>query len=284
MKAIKRILQAQRNEITEHYIYNKLSLSTKEKHNKKILGKIANDELKHYNILKRHTKKEIKPNRLKIWKYYIISKLLGLTFGVKLMENGEKKAQISYATIGTADAKNIAQEEKEHEKKLIDMIDEERLKYVSSIVLGLNDALVELTGALAGFSLALQQTKLVAITGLITGIAASLSMGASEYLSTQSEGGQKNPLKASIYTTFAYVLTVMFLISPYLIFKNVYFALFITLLNAIIVILVFTFYISVAKDFSFKKRFWEMALVSLSVAAVSFGIGLLVRLFFNVEV
>jgi len=104
----------------------------------------------------------------------------------------------------------------------IDMIDEERLRYVGSMVLGLNDALVELTGALAGLTLALQNTRLVAMTGLITGVAGSLSMAASEYLSTKSEGGVKEPFRASVYTGFAYVLTVIFLILPYLLLIDLY--------------------------------------------------------------
>jgi VIT1/CCC1 family predicted Fe2+/Mn2+ transporter len=89
---------------------------------------------------------------------------------------------------------------KELSQKLISLIDEERLKYVSSMVLGLNDALVELTGALTGLTLALQNPRLIAIVGFITGIAASMSMAASEYLSTKQEDTEKNPLKASVYT------------------------------------------------------------------------------------
>ena len=73
----------------------------------------------------------------------------------------------------------------------------EPYRYTGSIVLGLNDALVELTGALAGLTLALQDTKLIALTGSITGIAAALSMGASEYLSTKSEDVDRSPVKAS---------------------------------------------------------------------------------------
>jgi VIT1/CCC1 family predicted Fe2+/Mn2+ transporter len=96
------------------------------------------------------------------------------------------------------------------------LLDEELLRYAGSIVLGLNDALVELTGALAGFTLALQNTRLIALTGLITGVAAALSMAASEYLSTRSEGGGRSPLRASLYTGTAYIITVFLLILPYL--------------------------------------------------------------------
>lgn len=282
----KRILIAQGNEITEHLIYNRLVQSTKDQHNKKILGKISADELKHYNFWKRYTNEEVKPDILNIWKYYLISRIFGITFGIKLMEKGEERAQITYEEISEVvpDAKTIIRDENEHEKQLINLIDEERLRYIGSVVLGLNDALVELTGVLAGLTLALQNSRLIAIAGLITGIAASLSMAASEYLSTKTEGNAKNPLKASVYTGSAYVLTVLFLIFPYLIFSNFYFSLAFTILNAIIVILIFTFYISVAKDIPFRKRFFEMVFISLGIAAISFGIGFLVRIFLNIEV
>jgi VIT1/CCC1 family predicted Fe2+/Mn2+ transporter len=143
---------------------------------------------------------------------------------------------------------------------------------------------VELTGALAGFTLALQDSRLIAMAGMITGIAASLSMGASEYLASKSEESVKKPLKSALYTGIAYIITVLFLVFPYLLFTNIYISLGIMIFDAIIVIIVFNFYISVAKDLSFWKRFSEMAILSLGVAAVSFAIGLLVRHFLGVEV
>ncbi len=281
-----RIVAAQKNEVTEHFIYDRLSKSTKDSYNKNVLKRISQDELRHYHFWKKYTKEDIKPDRYAMWKYYLISRLFGITFGIKLMERGEAGAQLAYEKIAKSipEAKRLEKEENEHEKRLISLIDEERLRYVGSMVLGLNDALVELTGALAGFTLALQHTRLVALTGLITGIAASLSMSASEYLSKKSEEGHKNPLKAALYTGLAYIITVFFLIFPYLIFKNVYLALGVTLVNAILVILIFTFYISIAKDLGFKKRFFEMAVISLGVAALTFSLGFIIRIAFNIEI
>jgi len=51
--------------------------------------------------------------------------------------------------------------------------------------------------------------------------------------------------------------------------------------NAIVVIFLFSFYISVAREISFRKRFLEMVLASLGVAALAFIIGLLARAFLN---
>jgi len=216
----------------------------------------------------------------------LISRVFGITFGLKLMESREEMAQVTYGEVSKSvrDARKVAEDEEEHEKELLCMIDEERLRYASSIVLGLNDALVELTGMLAGFTLALQKISLVATAGLISGIAASLSMGASSYLSARAEEGEKEPFKAAVYTTIAYLLTVFLLVMPYWILQNVYMALALTVFNAIVVIFVFTFYISVAKGISFKRRFLEMAFISLGVAALSFGIGFVVRVLLNIDV
>lgn len=280
------LLDFQKNEITEHYIYARLAEKTKNTKNKKVLQSISEDELRHYNIWKRYTKEDVKPRKLNIKKYVSISRLLGLTFGIKLMEKGEQKAQISYDQISLSipEAKKIMLDEEKHEKELIDLIDEERLRYVGSIVLGLNDALVELTGALAGFTFTLKNTKIIAVAGFVTGIAASLSMAASEYLSTKTEKNEKNPLKASVYTGFAYVLTVLFLIFPYFIFNKVYYALGLTLFNAIVVILLFTFYTSVAQDLNFRKRFSEMALISLGIAAITYIIGFVIQNYLRIGI
>jgi VIT1/CCC1 family predicted Fe2+/Mn2+ transporter len=280
------IVTAQRNEITEHMIYQKLSHSIKDPHNRRILQEIAREELEHYDFWKKHTGEEVKPYTLKIWVYFLISKLFGITFGVKLMERGEGQAQVVYEDISkyVPDAIRVAADEDRHERQLIDLIDEDRLKYVGSMVLGLNDALVELTGALAGLTLALQNTRLIAMAGFITGIAASLSMAASEYLSQKSEESSQDPLMASVYTGCAYVFTVLFLIFPYLLFTNYYFCLGFTLFNAIVVILVFTFYISIAKEVRFGTKFLEMTAISLGVAVLTFVIGFLVRILLHVDV
>lgn len=197
-ETLNEILTAQENEITEYFIYNKIASGTKNPHNREILLRLSKDELTHYNFWKEYSGKDVKPRKLKIWKYFLASKIFGLTFGVKLMENGEKKAQEVYENLSKKipDARSILKDEEEHEEELIALIDEERLRYVGSIVLGLNDALVELTGAIAGLTFVLQNTRLIALAGMITGVAASLSMASSEYLSTKMEG-DKSPFRAS---------------------------------------------------------------------------------------
>lgn len=282
----KKIILFQETEITEYHIYKRLAKRIKSVENAKILDAIAEDELRHYNGWKEYTKEEVQPRWFFVWFYYLVSMAFGFTFGVKLMEMGEEKAQVNYEAVSMAipEAAQFQAEEDKHEHQLIEMLDEERLQYAGSVVLGLNDALVELTGALAGLTLALQDVKLIALSGLITGIAASLSMAASEYLSTRSEKTSKQPVRAAIYTGIAYITTVTLLILPYLLFENFYLDLGIALTTAVIIIAVFNYYISIAKGESFRERFIEMAGLSLSVAAFSFVIGYFIRQWLGIEI
>ena len=276
----------QQIEITEYHIYKNLAKLVKEDENREILEQIAEDERRHAQEWQQYTQRDIKPNRWDIIKYTLISRIFGFTFGIKLMERGEENAQANYARLRdqVPEIDNWIQEEEIHEQKLLAMLDEERLRYVGSVVLGLNDALVELTGALAGLTLALRDVNLIALTGLITGIAASLSMAASEYLSTRSEDTQKKPVRAAIYTGIAYVITVMLLVLPYLLIPNYILDLVITLTIAVLIIAVFNYYVSVAKDEPFRARFLEMAGLSLGVAALSFVIGYFIRQWLGVDV
>lgn len=282
----RRVLLFQRTEITEYHIYKRLAKRVKSSENSALLDRIAEDELRHYNEWKKYSGEEVSPRWLNVWFYTALSLLFGFTFGVKLMERGEETAQKNYASVmhEIPEAAKFQHDEDEHERELIDMLDEERLQYAGSVVLGLNDALVELTGALAGLTLALQNVKLIALSGLITGIAASLSMAASEYLSTRSENTSKHPVRAAVYTGIAYIVTVALLVLPYLLFDNYILDLVIALSTAVVIIAVFNYYISVAKGESFRERFLEMAGLSLGVALFSFVIGYFIRLWLGIEV
>jgi vacuolar iron transporter family protein len=281
----RQVLKFQQTEITEHHIYKRLARRVTPPENAKIIEQIAQDELRHYNGWKKYTNQEVEPRWPIVWFYYIVSVVFGFTFGIKLMEQGEETAQENYASVASEipEAERFQHEEDIHEERLIGMLDEERLQYAGSVVLGLNDALVELTGALAGLTLALQNVKLIALSGLITGIAASMSMAASEYLSTRSEQTTKQPVRAAIYTGIAYIITVALLVMPYLLFQNYILDLVITLTTAVLIIAVFNYYISIAKGEPFRARFLEMAGLSLGVAAFSFIIGYFIRNWLGID-
>lgn len=284
------LLEAQRDEITEHRIYRRLAEMTDNPDHREVLNRLAEDERAHYNLLKERTGREIKPRRWRVRLYGELARFLGFRFTLRLMESRENVAQKNYQKIREAlpeadDIRRIEQDEFDHEDQLIGAIDETKLRYASSVVLGLNDALVELTGAIAGYTLALQNTRIIAVISLLTGISASLSMAGSEYLSIRTdEKSIKNPLRASVYTGAAYIVATLLLVLPFFVLTHHLAALGWTLGNALLLIFLFTFYISFAKGYSFKRRFSEMVLISWGVAAISFGIGYLARRYFDLEI
>ena len=281
------IRKMQQSELTESVIYEKIAAFTKGEENRQTLLRLAREEKAHYEIWKKYTGIEMKPEKRKIWKYTLLARILGFTFAVKLMENGEEQAQSEYDQLArdVAESAAIRQQEEEHEAALLGMLDEERLQYVGSMVLGLNDALVELTGSLAGFTFALQNTRLIALSGLIIGISATFSMASSEFLAARSEG-RSDALKSCTYTGIAYLITVVLLIAPYLIFDTAqYIPALICMLSLVIAIIAgFTYYTSVAQGQKFLSRFLEMALISIGVAVVSFFVGVLAKKFLGVDV
>lgn len=286
---LQKVLEFQKDEITGHLLYDRLADRLKDAGNAKILREMAAAENSHYIFWKKISQKDVAPDHLKIFFYTLIFRLLGLTFSVKLLEKGEKAGAAEYEAFDAVvpGAAKLGREEEEHEEALVGMIHEDFLSYIGSIVLGLNDAMVELTGTLAGLTFALQNGKLVAASGLITGIAAAFSMAASQYLSERAENNARAG-RSALYTGAAYLITVILLILPYLLIpqsnSGIFISLGVTLLITIAIIFGFNFFISVAKDQPFKPRFLEMLVISMGVAVFSFLVGLIVRNVFGVDV
>lgn len=286
-KALSIIRKMQQNELTESVIYEKIAAFAKGEENKKTLLRLSHEEKAHYEIWKKYSGEELKPQKAKVLKFTFLARVLGFTFAVKLMEKGEENAQAEYQLLAeeVEESIHIRQQEEEHEQALLAMLDEESLQYVGSMVLGLNDALVELTGSLAGFVFALQNNRLIALSGLIVGISATFSMASSEFLAARSEG-REDALKSCTYTGVAYLVTVALLVLPYLLFGPTQYipALICMLLVVVLIIAGFTYYTSVAQDQPFKRRFWEMACISIGVAVMSFIVGILAKNLLGVDV
>ncbi len=284
--AKKIILRMQQSELTESVIYAEIAKFAKGEENKSVLLRLSQEEKSHYEIWKKYTGVELKPEKLKVFKYKFLARVFGFTFAIKLMEKGESGAQKIYDSLAleVEESVHIKEQEEEHEASLIQILDEERLQYVGSMVLGMNDALVELTGSLAGFTFAMQNTRLIALSGLIMGISATFSMASSEFLAAKSEG-RSDAFKSCSYTGIAYLITVALLILPYLLLDNSQYmtALFCMIGVVILIIAGFTYYISVAKGERFKPRFLEMTLISVGVAVVSFFVGILAKKFLGVD-
>ncbi len=284
----RRLISAQRNEITKHRTYRWLAARTREARNRDLLERAAEEELAHYRTLRRRTGIDVRPRPLQLVLWRLLARGLGLSFALRLMEGGSELTPALDGALDDDDAQlsqAVAEEERRADTVLSDLV-EERLDYAGSIVLGLNDALVELTGALAGFTLALRDSRSIAMAGFVTGVAASMSMAASEFLSSREEAqGQdaRSPAKAAVYTGVSYFVTVIALILPYVLFDGVYLSLSVMLGLSLAIILAYNLYISIAKGVGLLRRFATMAGISLGVAGISFLVGMAARQLFGVS-
>jgi VIT1/CCC1 family predicted Fe2+/Mn2+ transporter len=271
-----------KNELTESMIYASLAKIEKDERNKKILENISRDEMAHAEIIKNIVQKDAKISTFKVKRTVLLARIFGVVFILKLMERGENNASKTYRQIlkSYPQLEKIAEDEDRHEAELIGMLNDERLNNMGAIVLGLNDALVELTGALAGFTFAIGEPWKIAKLGLITGLAAAMSMAASAFLSARADADNedgKSAIKSALYTGIAYIITVILLVSPYIIISNATIALVTMLLFAFGIIAFFNYYLSIARDTSFWKGFSVMAGISTAVALISYAFGYLLR-------
>jgi VIT1/CCC1 family predicted Fe2+/Mn2+ transporter len=282
---LKKALVQQQNEINDYAIYSTLAI--KDKQNRKIFNKIANEEKTHYEFWVKITNKEIKPQRVLVLWYLLLVKIFGTSFALKTLEKREEKAKEFYKELFDVypESRKIYQQENEHEFELIDMLNDKKLVYAGAIVLGMNDALVELTGTLSGIAFAFEKSLVVGLTGLIMGIAASLSMAGSAYLEAKENPSEViKPLTYSLYTGVSYILTTAILVAPFFIFETMAYSLIVMFACAFIAIISYNFYVSVAKDLNFSKRVLQMSTITFGVALISFLIGYLVKAYLGIEI
>ena len=280
-------LRQQQNEIDDHAVYAVVAEVEEDPKNREVLLRISEQEKRHYEFWKKITGRELRPRRWLVAMYAFLARFLGTSFAIKLLEKREEGAEEFYRSLFDTypEAKAIYADEKEHETKLIDMLNDRKLLYAGAIVLGMNDALVELTGTLSGIALAFDRSVVVGVTGLIMGIAASLSMAGSAYLEARENPTEGiRPATYALYTGIAYILTTVLLVTPFFLADTTPPALAAMFAAAVAAILLYNFYISVARDQPFWKRVKEMSLVTFGVALISFGIGYVVRTYFGIDI
>jgi VIT1/CCC1 family predicted Fe2+/Mn2+ transporter len=279
------------NQYRAYKVYSYLATFETDIAFKRILLDLAKHELDHYKFwLRFSSKKEFFISSIYLFWFKFVRKVLGLTFTARYLERNEEELIAHYKTFleKTTDLsirkeiRRVIKHEEENERELIGQIKEEKVAFISSIILGLNDGLIELTGALVGFAFALRENLVVALTGSITGLAASLSMASSAYMQAKYEPG-KDARKAAIYTGITYIIVVLLLLMPFIFSSTIFIALGFLLGIIFLIITSVSYYTAILFNRSFRKQFGQMALFSLGVALITFLIGLVLRYFVGVE-
>ncbi len=279
------------SEFWDYTIYKTLAAHEKNSDFKKILEELVQHEWGDYQFwLQFSQKKHHHVPRVTIWFMLLMRRYLGLTFTAKFIERNEHIAVRNYEAYQKTAAphlqdriQQIIDHEKNHEKRMISRIKEEQVEFMGNIILGLNDGLIELTGSLVGFSFAFRASHAVALAGVITGLAATMSMASSAYMQARHNDEGKHPGKAALYTGIAYFIVVVFLITPFIIFSSIEYSLPLMLCIVMSIITAVSYYTSIIFDRTFKRQFGEMLLFSAGVACITFVIGFALRAYTGIE-
>ena len=148
-----------------------------------------------------------------------------------------------------------------------------------SIILGMHDAIVSLTGLIAGLGFAFTDVNIIILSCIISSITASLSMGAANYLAVKTVD-KKNAVRAAVYTGAAYMATCALLIVPLIIFYNRIIALIAVFIIVILIIYLFNFIFY--KRNQFTRHFYEMLTICLTVSLIAFIIGEMAKYFLGI--
>jgi VIT1/CCC1 family predicted Fe2+/Mn2+ transporter len=269
------------DEFTDHTIYKELSRREKGENNRATLGKLSEMEYFHYEFWRTLLSSNFTPriSKAQLIIIRIMRVIFGLTFTLKLFERHEKGTIRSYENIlqklegeKRQILARIIMEEKEHENYFLSQINESILKYMSFIVLGLADAIIEITGVHAGFLGVTSSTLIAGVAGLVVGFAASISMASAAYLQAK-QSLSFNPINSSVMTGISYLGAVSLLALPYFFTSNMLLAFLFSLCLAILMIGYFTIYGAVLRDESITKEFITGLSLTIGTAIGAFLFG-----------
>ncbi|MCM1294741.1 MAG: VIT1/CCC1 transporter family protein [Muribaculaceae bacterium] len=163
------------------------------------------------------------------------------------------------------------------------MSESHKYKYTGAMVLGMHDALVEISGIIAGLTFAINDRKVIIMTAAIAAIAASLSMAAANFQSLRAENNH-NALRAAMYTGLMYIITSAILILPFAVVPNRFWALGIMAIMAVLVIFAFNCGMGILTRRPFMARFLEMLAICVGVSVASFAIGMAAKYFMGITI
>jgi VIT1/CCC1 family predicted Fe2+/Mn2+ transporter len=279
------------NEITDYIVYKKLSVIGNDKKNKQIFRKLSKTEYGHYLFWKQYcVDKEIHPKKIRIYLILFLRQIFGNAFAIKYLEKNEQKAVKEYKSLQkiipekeNKAFKHMIIDEEEHEKIFAERINTEHIKYMSFIVLGLADALVEIAGIHAGSLGIYSSTELTGLAGIVAGAAASLSMASAAY--AQAKQGFVGSAKiAAMYTGISYFISAIILASPYFFTSDLEIALIVSLIFGTFIIATVTWYNSIMTRNKFKKNFLQLTLIMVAATIILFFFGLLIKHIFGITI
>ncbi len=272
------------DEYTDCTVYQALSNHEKNQQFKDALKTLAETERAHYEFWKTYAPGvNVNVNRVRVGFVLLLRYILGLTFTMKFLERHEDDIIRRYKQVADQIPANdrpnfdsMVKDEQEHENYLMGGIQEGRVKYMSFIVLGLADAVVEVAGIHAGSLGIYNRTELAGLAGVIAGMAASIAMATAAYAQAK-QGFAGSAQKSAVYTGVSYMITATFLATPYFLTQYSYIALSSSLIVGMVLVAMITYYDTVISSRIFTRQFGEIAAIILGASAALYVVGVVIR-------
>ncbi|MEM1598458.1 MAG: VIT1/CCC1 family protein [Pyrobaculum sp.] len=282
--------EAALDEYREYLTYSLLARVERNASRRAVLSALAEQELRHFRFWSRFAAVS-PPRRLRAYAWFMafLRLLMGVTFVAKLMERGEEEAIRRYRSVepllsgaDVEELRRIIRDEEEHERALIAQLDETIVKYMGALVLGLADAIIEITGAHAGALGTTNSTIVAGVIGLIVGIGASISMASASFLQTKHEVG-KSPTVAALVTGVGYMVAVALMSLPYFLTHDIYHAFAASIAVGVVLTFVLTFQAAVYAEKDFKFEFLQTVGLLLGTALLTYLAGRWLGALFGIE-
>ena len=250
---------------------------------KQTLEKLSATERRHFEFWSKYVPgEEPKLAKLKLYWTLFLRRFFGLTFATRYLDRHEANVVQEYQELAKLipDSDRVAYDEmvadeKDHEKAFAKEVESSAVQYISFVVLGLADALVEISGIHAGWLGLFDKTEIAGLAGVIAGGAASLAMASAAY--AQAKQGFKGSARLSaIYTGVFYFVTAVMLATPYFLTTSMILALASSLTVAVLILAVTTWYSIVIQQKPFLKDFVEILAILFGATIVVFALGALV--------
>ncbi len=206
-------------EMNDHLTYTGLARRTRDTGLAKLLEHIAAMELEHAGFWKSLLEEagrpvpQVRPRRIRLVLLGLLLRFVNPLLVISALELGETAAYDAYNEVlqeGHLPAEKqerlraIIVDELEHEAAFHRRKEAGGFTNIRDFILGMNDGLVEILGAVTGLSAAYAGNPLVvAVSGLVVGVAGALSMGIGAFISVRSQRQVNEGLKHRMRILFS---------------------------------------------------------------------------------
>ncbi len=280
-----------RDELTDYTIYNELSTADGSQKSRKAFAELSEMERKHYEFWERFVGSEvIRPKRATVYFVLLAKRVLGDSFAIRFLEHRERTTIKEYESLRNSIPENdkgdfgqIIEDEKGHETRFAEQVEQSYIKYVSFIILGLSDALVEIAGIHAGSLGIYNSTELSGLAGVVAGAAASVAMASAAYAQAK-QGFQGSAGLAAGYTGGSYFVAAVILALPYFLTRMMIVAISSSVLAGVVIIAFVSWYNAIMSGNPLGRDFGRFAGIMLGATASLFVFGLAIRAVFGIAV